>query len=360
MNRLVVVFLIVILAAVGSSLLIPQVRDAFVRLGVMQGQLSVSGVAPKVIALYMQDITDPPYTMALLTSAPAGAPLFSPKGDLNKTIRLNATVISKTGDCQSGFTWYVCTNDTGQTSTCRPAVATYVNSSATPVQQWTCLVDGATCTNCCCNYTATIQLEYYKYCGLSAVNGTGTTVSGYQNSTLGYWKSNDVIGMYYPYDALTQTIGNVINLGGVNVGTWNPGLAANYTKNGGNIKFKMFWNATNFTGGTPPDVIPIYDCGSICVPPETGNTTFAVDNDTLRMSNGFPGYISPDNKTQIQYPTYNVLRCGNYGCSQDERKIGLNWASFQLWWHLWIESGKSAGTYTNTIQLNYTQVECGT
>jgi len=202
-------------------------------------------------------------------------------------------------------------------------------------------------------------LEYYRWCGLSRVNGSATDVTGRQNSSQGYWKFNERLDMLYPYDGTTpDTVGNVINLGGVSVGQWNPSLAQNYTKNGANTKFMLFWNASNFTGGNPPDVIGITDAGYIGEP---GLTTFAVDNDTNRpagVSTG-AGYISPNNQTQINFPVINVTRCGNYLCSDDEVVGGNNWAQFYVWWHLYIESGKSAGQYNNTIQVNSTQTLCG-
>jgi hypothetical protein len=357
MNRILAVFLVIVLLAIGSSFLIPGVREQFVRLGVMRGTMDVTGLPPQVIYMLMQDKDTPALWNPLPYTVTGSIPSFDGNGDRNRTLQLNATVYDPNGDCQGGFVWYICTNDTG--STCNSNVRTYTNSSATPYTQYTC-PQYPTCTGCCCNYTTTIQLEYYRWCGLSRVNGSATDVTSRQNSSQGYWKFNERLDVLYPYDGtlLPDTVGNVINLGGVAVSQWNLGLALNQTKNGANTKFILLWNASNFTGGNPPDVIGITDAGFIGEP---GLTTFAVDNDTSRpagVSTG-AGYISPNNQTQINFPVFNLTRCGNYGCSDDEIPAGLNKAKFDLWWHLYIESGKSAGQYNNTIQVHANQTLCG-
>jgi len=349
MNKVAIVFLIVILLAICISILIvPEVRRA---IGLaLTGTLEVGGVAPQVRALYME-YTDSVYSRQL-TSTITGAPSFDGEEDKNKTLRLNATVYDQNGDCQNGFTWYVCTNDTGL-STCNSVTAIYTITVASPIKQYAC--EG--CPNCCCNYTSTYNLEYYRFCGVSRVNGTARDISLLTNSTLGFWKFNERYSMLYPYVGDPNTnpgaVGDVISLGGVNVGQWNWG-GQNTTKNGANTKFNMYWNASNFTGGNPPDVIPIINTTMIGEPT---NSTYAVDDDTIRASGA--GYIHPVNTTKTLYPSYQIKRCGKFDCGVDEDQAAPNYAKFSLWWHLYIESGKSSGLYNNSIWVTYVPVVCG-
>jgi hypothetical protein len=187
---------------------------------------------------------------------------------------------------------------------------------------------------------------------VSKINGTATDASNLQHSLTKYWKYNGLLSILFPFvgnpATNPQDIGAEINFGDVFSGTWNEGLGANITKNGGNIYLTLRWNATNFTGPTDFDIE--------IIPAEDPNTTFAVDNSTIRLDGA--GYINDTEYYKIIYPDYNLTRCVDFSCTGDEDG-GEDWANFTLWWHVYIPS-VLPGTYQNLIELNASQATvCG-
>jgi hypothetical protein len=197
-------------------------------------------------------------------------------------------------------------------------------------QQW-----GGPNNNLYCNFTASFNLEYFKWCGIASIYGKAEDVQGNTNDTTVYWRYNLLQPLsFYPYPAES-----IIDFGLISAGTWKN-TTVKTIKNTGNIQFNADWNATDFENAT---------YGIIDV---TGNNYFGLDEDTAP---GGEGWIE-NPPTQITYPTAHVIkRCGNFGCTADEDG-GANEAEFDLYWKLYIPLGVEPAIYENTIQTMSVQV----
>jgi hypothetical protein len=67
MNK-ILVFLIIVLLIIGTSLLIPQVQRGIVKLVVVTGRLEIAAAAPQVLYVYMNDVQLPSSTTQLTGS----------------------------------------------------------------------------------------------------------------------------------------------------------------------------------------------------------------------------------------------------------------------------------------------------
>lgn len=286
-------------------------------LGVLTGQLKVSGVAPQVILVYLED--NP-------CDEPGGInkPVVSPISNTNRQIRFNATVYDINGDCNGGVTFYICANETAVGPIyCDDNYDVAFVNVPTPYVQY-----GGLNNNLYCNYTATYDLPYYRRCGNWYVNVTAFDTGLKSNSTVRWWKDNLNNDVRYPYPS-----GALIYMGEVILDQWNEGMGQNTTKNVGNTNVTiLYWNATNFTSGTG-DVIPIIAMN--------GNTTFAVDDDTNRINGA--GYINENPPNQISFPSYGLSRCEDSLCTSSK-------AMYDLWWHIYVPRGIGSGVYDNMIE----------
>jgi len=292
-------------------------------LGVAIGRLTVPGVSPQVITVYLEDN---------LCDEPGGAnqPRVSPLENSYRQIRFNATVYDINGDCNGTATFYICMNETavGPTFCSADYSVQAVNVPGAYAQY------GGSSNNLYCNFTATYDLPYFRKCGNWYVNVTAFDVEGHSNSTVRWWKDNLLGAVGYPYS--NGIVEELVYMGTVILGQWNLGMGQNWTKNTGNVNItSLVWNATNFT------LVPS-GAGVIPIIPFQGNTTFAVDDDTNIMNGA--GYINERPSVQIQFPSYGLYRCEDFGCTSSR-------AMYRLWWHIYVPSVPS-GIYENTIQYD--------
>jgi hypothetical protein len=294
------------------------------------GRLSVPGIAPQVINVYLEDSP---------CDEPGGInkPPVNTISNSNRQIRFNATVYDINGDCNGTATFYICANETAVAPNyCDENYDLTFVTVPKPYVQY-----GGAKNNLYCNYTATYDLPYYRRCGNWYVNVTVFDVGGLSNTTVRWWKDNLNNEVWYPYvDIGGGTVGNLIYMGEVVLDQWNYG-GQNTTKNVGNTNItNLHWNATNFTSGI--DVIPIV--------PMDGNTTFAVDDDTNRINGA--GYINETPSVQISFPSYGLARCEDFVCTSTRAK-------YDLWWHIFVPPPPlPSGVYDNVIQYNVTPELC--
>ena len=337
MNKIIVTFLVIILLSVGVSLLIPDVRRALVQLAVVSGILQVAGQPPRVEIIWF-NTTPTTYTELSLTAPPG--PGMNGLDDRNVTIRFNATIYDVNGDCDlaNSVKIYICTNDTGASCTSGTSgvyviTMTYISKSADTYY---------------CNYSTVntfFPLSYYRWFGNSRVNVSVFDKDNLFNSSIGYWYYNPFIGFRYPYPT-----GSTIDLGTINVGPWNDNAGANTTKNTGNIRLNLTWNATDFQCPTCVPLTPI----------DINGTNFIVDDDpTNDLCTAGDSACIPDlstNKVSF-FPSGGMRRCGNWICSQDENFVpSPSGANYTTDYHIATTPPKTSGTYTNTIQI--TECQC--
>jgi len=329
MNLKFGIFLLFVVIVIMLLVFVTPGFDGFKRLLKLEliGRLSVPGIAPQVINVYLED--NP-------CDIPGGSykPAVNTISNSNRQIRFNATVYDINGDCNGGITFYICANETAVApSYCNENYDVAFVTVPTPYAQY-----GGPKNNLYCNYTATYDLPYYRRCGNWYVNVTALDLSGKSNTTVRWWFDNLNAEVWYPYAA--GTVGNLIYMGEVVPGQWNDGMGKNTTKNVGNTNITtLLWNATNFTSGT--DFIPIVLMD--------GNTTFAVDDDTNRINGA--GYINEIPSVQIPFPSYGLARCEDSVCTSTR-------AMYDLWWHIYVPPAISSGVYDNMIQYNITPMSC--
>ncbi len=326
-RSVLLLLLCVLLLIFLSSLFIPSL-DMIIRnieLAV-SGVLRVAGSPPEVIEIYVKD-NGPLYL--LCDNNPPG-PQVNGEGGGTVPLRFNATIFNINGNCNYNTYVYMCKNITDLP--CNSFRADY-NSHMTLFQRDTYY----------CNFTAdnNLPLDYFERYGNWYVNVTATDSGNpsLTNNTVRYWYYNEFTSIAYPLGA-----GGVVDLGTITLDSWNRG-GENTTRNTGNIRLNLTWNATDFqcfdaTCPGPNNVIQI------------DGTNFCVDNDTDRI-NGC-GYINTDPLIKIEYlPSGGMHRCGNFVCDQDENgNIYPNsLANYTLWWHIYTSSPKDPGTYTNKIEV---------
>jgi hypothetical protein len=323
-KSILLLLLCVILTIFLSSLFIPSL-DTMIRkieLAVSTGVLRIAGNAPEVREIYVNEY--------LCEENPPGPSIDGLAGNTLYPV-FNATLFDINGDCNvADVHVYVCKNTTGLP--CNANRADY-NSQMTLYRQNTYY----------CNFTASnsnLPLHYFERYGNWYINVTAydPVNPSFYNSTMRYWRYNENGAFLYPVG------GDVINLGDITLDSWNNG-GENTTRNIGNIRLNLTWNATDFicTDSTCPGPNNVI---------EINGTNFCVENNTVRTNEC--GYINTDPLIRIEYfPTGGMRRCGNFDCSQDEefRTYPNNLANYSLWWHINVLSPKESGIYRNKIEV---------
>jgi len=337
------VFLIIILLAIGSSLLVPEVREAIVDLAVY-GRLTIGDSGPTVEKIYIQDES------GVWVECPEPPDFFNcyreitPSG--TESVNIRAQIYDSNNDCDINYNVnaWVCMNQTGNTI-CN---ANYYDTDGGSLS----MSFVAPMINNRCNYSATYTtFDYWKKYGVWYINVSAidTNIPNQPDSITRRWYSTMRGSLSYPYPG-----GDSIYLGDVNLGTWTDNRGENVTRNTGNVRLNISWQSTNFT-------CPICSPQTNIVIDNT-NEFYCVDNDANR-GNGCRYFDAVPLTTVWWYPNNGMRRCGNDPCSTDEDG-GLNQANYTLWHHIYVETGKTSGDYNNTLDItSYTcdlPTICGT
>ena len=337
MNK-VLVFLIVIFFALGVSLLVPEVREAIIQLAVY-GRLSIGDTGPSDMKIYIQneagdwvECPEPPnFANCYKEINPDNYPSV-------ETVPIRAEIYDQNGDCDSGYNVnaYVCMNQTGS-NVCNENFDDPDGGSPT----MTYLAK----ENNWCNYTGTYNtLDYWKKYGTWYINVTAwdNNIPSAVYSITRKWYSTMRGSLVYPYpDGDTSSI----YLGDVNLGTWTENRGENVTRNTGNVRLNISWQATNFTC---PLCSPQTD-----IVIDNSNEFFCIDNDA-NQGNGCVYFDAVPLTTIWHFPTDGMRRCGSDTCSQDEDgNTGVaNKGNYTTWYHIWVATGKTSGDYNNTIHIS--------
>jgi hypothetical protein len=297
-------------------------------LAVKGGSLNIQGVAPKVIGIFLSQGTE--YLCS--DTVPGNCPMNGNGGGTRATT-VNAIVERLTGDCDSGVTVnaYVC-NFT--VAVCNPQSSPAPDYSLT--SGWSAVKWGP--GNIYCNYTNTFNLDYFKHYGAWTIN-VSAVAGTFRNDTRSRWYYNEFNYLDYPYPG-----GASVPLGTVNAFAWNFGVGANTTRNIGNIRLNISYNATDFTG--PGGTIDVHD-GNFTVQNVTGPAS------PFTNVNSYENMSSSDSIEMWFHPSGGMKRCGNSACNQDENggTYPNNLANYTLWWSVYVPS-ILAGLYQNTIYVN--------
>ncbi|MDI6826522.1 MAG: hypothetical protein QMD36_05065 [Candidatus Aenigmarchaeota archaeon] len=290
----------------------------------VSGILRVPGVAPEVMEIYVNN--------SRCEESPPG-PTMNGLAGSTVSLFFNATLYDQNGDCNTAdVIAYVCKNETGFPCNAATADASIVMTFYSQFDTYYC------------NFTtlpSTYSLDYYKRYGYWYVNVTATQPD-LANSTLRFWNYGMMPAVAYPLGD------GMIDLGTISLDVWNYGRGANTTRNIGNVRLNLTWNATDFT------------C-PLCSPPPPNMIEITGDNFAIANISGNPfdnpanyRYINDNPLTQVEFfPTGGMRRCGIFDCSQDEHgnPYPNNLANYTLWWEINTSSPKQPGIYNNSIQV---------
>lgn len=342
MNRTIVIFLVIVLLAVGFSFLVPSIRNVFIQtLSTVGGKLMIQGTPPQIVTIYVnispaliadQPLNDPGVSTSQQLTPP-GPSLAVPNGYLY--VLLNVTVYDVNSDCDGGgATFYICSNTTGLSTSpyCNENYDTDLRLNTSPAVR-----SGSNCS-----YVSSFYLPYWKKWGNWYVNATVKDTTLLPGSAVKYFYDGRTFGInyVYPYGAGT------IDLGSISLGGWNDDRGRNTSRNAGNVRVNLTWSATNFAGGTPPDTIVIDDYN------------FLLSNGTTTRIIGTYGNVSGTSKS-FPRPLGLEYRCFSDACTNDIESDNTdnagadpsNYANLTYNWFINVPLGKSSGTYTNTITI---------
>jgi len=289
-----------------------------IQLAIKTGTLQIGGKAPIVERIYINDSLT---TMTECDPVLYGNCTLECNENGNRTYRINATIYDENGDCAS-FTnvrAYLCQGS----GACNSIVDIYEVPLSSPAQY-----------GLRCNFTGELRgIEYFRRWENWRINVTAFDTQNLPNNTVRNAYYNQKAGLIYPYPT-----GDTIVLGTItNFDVWSLGLGGNTTKNTGNVRLNVTYNASDFTCAANTIAI-------------TG-TNYAVGNDTT-MNNYM--LINDDRYVPVQYfPAGGMRRCGNYPCLADEDGAP-NWANYTLYWHINVPTGTPVCTpaYTNSIEVS--------
>lgn len=302
------------------------------------GVLQVGGTYPRVERVFMNQTP----TAYECTYIPYACTMDSFSSTTRPT-RINATIEDDNGDCEgTTVTYWICP---GLVPVCENANDIYTGSLISP-SKYTI----GSCVNCYCNFTNTFNLQFWQKWGNYTINitvrdATQTTWYNYTNRT---WYYNPSPSLDYPVGGSTIVLGSITTLG-----QWYFGMGANATRNTGNIRLNLTFNATNFTraGG---GIINVHD-NNFTVQNISGNPfSPATINNYKNMS--------ANDWTIVEFfPTNGMYRCGSDTCDQDQygRMGQLSLANYTLWWSVNTPLGIPGGLYTNGIDVGAWEMRLG-
>jgi hypothetical protein len=307
-----------------------------VELAMKTGSLSIGGVTPRVELILMNDT---PTAFQSCTYLPTNCQFNGQQGT-TRAIGVRAIIEDDNGNCDSwaggNVMAYVCQ---GLVASCNAVNRDYPVTLGSPVK-----FTYSGCTNCYCNYTGTFSVQYWKRWENWTINVTATDDTSKFNQTNRTWFYIQLNSLAYPWTA--TGIGGAIPLGEVTMGYWNFSKGENITRNWGNIRLNITFNATDFKwNGVGPDFIEVH------------YNNFTVANMSGNPFSNPPNYENMSSSETLEaefHPDNGIHRCGSDTCNQDEEfhTLSANLANYTLWWNIFTPTGIAGGTYTNSIYVN--------
>ncbi|MEM5871395.1 MAG: hypothetical protein QW051_00815 [Candidatus Aenigmatarchaeota archaeon] len=279
------------------------------------GQLTIGNAIPVIHNVTLDG--------QLATSNPTDV-IINPIENSVKTVLIKVTIEDANGNCNKfdsdNGTAYLC-DGTGECNEGNADHIVYLNYNSTD-GQW-----GP--GNKYCNISGTVDLQFFEINGTWTINVTLTDGINYSTPVDKKWTYGELAAFNY-------APGGVVNMGTLNLDTWNNGTGAEILKNTGNIILDIYWNATNFTGQTHGDKLII------------DGTNYIIDDDSLSPddTNNIPQkFINESNAVRVKFvPESGLLRCSSVACNNEN-------ATYTIYWHLYVPAGLREDTYTNTIEV---------
>ena len=291
------------------------------------GQFTVGNEPIEILALYLNDneCTDGVPTDCTITGVE----------NSTKAVTVKVTVRDDNGNCDeftsNNGTAYFCDGDV---SICNVANAKHI-----VVDLEYDASDGLWGTgDIYCNLTGTpTNFQFYEVNGTYTVNVTVTDGASSEEASGPLMYYNEIRAITYP------RVGTTIDMGSLNMSSWNNATGYDFIQNSGNIILNLDWNASDFTGQSHGDIFLINDTGA-----PGSNPNFLLDDDNDKdVDNGNLNISSiSENNTLVTYfePINGLANCSDVSCS------GNN-ATLDIYWYLYVPSGLHGDTYTNTIEV---------
>jgi len=311
---------IIVLAALAISIFAFTESGYFTGYFTRTGQFALGNTAPAVLDIYLN---------GQHATANPGDVIINPVENTTQDVTIKVTIQDNNGNCDqftsNNGTAYLCSG----VVTCDSTTANHTISNLAYNS-----TDGKWGTGgIYCNMSGgPSAVQFYELNGTWTVNVTVT--DGLVNST-----ANTKNWTYNELAAFSYAEGGTVNMGTLNLEQWNNGTGHNQTKNIGNIILDLKWNATNFTGQANGGTLNI-----------TGSN-YIIDDDTASpddTGNLPEAFINEDHDVQVAFvPASGLLRCTSAACSNEN-------ATMDIYWHIYIPSGLSEDTYTNSIEVSST------
>jgi hypothetical protein len=364
----VILFLLMLLTSFLFPTQLPGLYNMFEPLGSKVGTLSITGQAPQVMAIYMDDgveekeLTDDPYDMAVDGIACN-----------NKSITFKAWIYDINGDCSdfdtdpdASITVYLCAPPNSGPYIGGPIPVCDENNKDYEIDlDVVDVVWGGPGSNQNCNFTSSTvpnwEVPYYDRWENWTVNVTVIDTDAIGDDLKKTWFYNVLGAFIYP-PAGDCSERPDMNLGSVTPGAWNDGTGCGvadmesgcYIKNTGNIRLNMTWNATNFTHTTDSTQFIGMEGDNFAVDDDNQRGEGVETRDTHVFMEAWPEPFVP----REFYPDYGTAdaglrRCDNTACERDEQgNTGANnKANYSVYWHVNVPSGLISGQYNNSIEI---------
>jgi hypothetical protein len=277
------------------------------------GQLQIGNAVPAVDAIYINN---------LIATADPSDIIINPVENSTRNVTIKITMEDANGNCDTftsgNGTAYLCSGVVD----CNPPTANHTVSLVynSTDGQW-----GS--GNKYCNMSGISDYVYfYELNGTWTVNVTVTDGINTSTPNVKNWTYGELAAFGY-------APGGTVNMGTLNLESWNNGTGQQEARNTGNIILNMAWNATNFTGQSYGDKINI-------------SNNYKIDDDTQSPTDtgNLPEVNIIPNTNVNFYPASGLLKCTSMACSNTN-------ATMQVYWHIYIPIGLKQDTYTNSIEV---------
>jgi len=372
----VILFLVIILIPFLFPTSFPEFYSIVEPLGSKVGTLQITGQAPQVMEIYLDDGVDD----AALTDDPFGMQVDA-LACQNKSLTFKAWVQDINGDCQdfdtdldASVTVYLCVPPStgayqgGPIPVCDENNYDYIVDLDVVDVVW-----GDDNENC--NFTSSTvpnwEVPYYDRWENWTVNLTAIDTDALGDDLGKTWHYNPLVAFIYPPEGPCAERSD-LNLGGVAPGVWNDGTGCGavemewgcWIKNTGNIRLNMTWNATNFTrSGGPADQFIGMDGDNFAVDDDNQRGEGVETRDDHVFMDAW-SVIDPFTPREF-YPDYAIpadsglRRCKNFECTIDEQDNTdpNSKANYDIYWHIELPSGLLSGEYNNSIEITSNDYE---
>jgi hypothetical protein len=312
-------WVVAIIFLVTSIIILANPSDYITGFVTRTGMLSIGNALPVVDQVYLNG--------QLATSTPTDVTI-NPVENTTRNVLVKATIEDANGNCNtftsSNGTAYLCSGVVACTSATANHTITLVYNSS----------DGQWGTgNKYCNISGTAEpFQFYELNGTWTINVTVTDGVNASSPNLKNWTYGELAAFSY-------AIGGTVNMGSLNLETWNNGTGQQQARNTGNIILDIAWNATNFTGQSFGDKLNI-----------TGSN-YIIDDDVLSpddTGNLPQKFINESSNVKVTFvPASGMLRCTSPAC------LNTN-STYDVYWHIYIPGGLRVDTYTNSIEVTST------